>query len=122
MPPKVKGGAGKLRPPTSGTRRGNGPGWGGPAKGAGNSAPSLRLPAPGQSGNPSGTITDKGMRRRAQADELMDHLHMIATGQIDAQPVQVHAATAFMAKVLPDKEESTQTIVIKTGVPRRGRD
>jgi len=107
---------------TSATRpKGNGPGWGGPAKGKGSPHPDFGPPF--EPGNKlGGKPGERAARRRLQADQLMDHLHMIALGQIEAQPVQVQAAQAFMGKVLPEKSESEQTLIIKTGVPRADRD
>lgn len=72
--------------------------------------------------NPGGKPGDRALRRQQQADELMDHLHAVALGHVEAAPVQVQAAQAFMGKVLPEKTESEQTIIIKTGVPRADRD
>jgi hypothetical protein len=72
------------RPPTSGTRHGNGRGWGGPAKGA-SVAPEPITYGPQFTTDhqpPPPHVTTRRRRRRAQRlDALADTLHQVILGQ-----------------------------------------
>ena len=63
------------RPPTSGTRHGNGKGWGGEAKGASAAPESIQTaPAfqPGVSGNPMGLLGERKARMQAKAYDVLE--------------------------------------------------
>lgn len=110
-------------PRSSATRVGNGPGWGGPAKGSPPRKPKYPDFEKGNKMSPNGPAGgERAARRRKQFEELMDKLYRVGMGKDQAQPVQVQAAMAFAAKVEPDKQAVDQTIIIKTGVPRADRD
>lgn len=85
------------RPPTSGTRRGNGAGWGGPAKGEG----SAGEPVPFEVGNQvavghGGHDLYKLLNKEQRLAALDERKFNIAMGLVaDAQPVMVSAINSF---------------------------
>lgn len=61
------------RPPTSGTRKGTGAGWGGPAKGAGSAAPTIQTASPLTGGeNPSGRPGYRALGKMAAHQQLKE--------------------------------------------------
>ena len=114
-------------PRTSGTRQGNGAGWGGPAKGAG--AP----PGSGQGGRPPGVKDGEG--KRAQARAALEEAAPLAVQTVigiardpsDQRALQ--AATAILNRIgLHEKSGVEHTgegggpMIIVTGVPRADAD
>lgn len=45
---------------------------------------------------------DEETRKRIKATQLVNRLHSIAMGEVEADPTQVQAARALLNKVLPD--------------------
>jgi len=99
---------------TSGTRRGNGAGWGGPAKGAGRDDAKITMFQPGNPGDPSRwPMTDKRKRREEEADEVLDRLRDTALGKVpvEVKPVEVQAMVAFTNRVLGTPRQTVDSNV-----------
>lgn len=87
---------------TSGTRRGNGAGWGGPAKGAGHGKRPAFTPDTAPRGHGWVVTTGSEVERKARDAEraalIRDHLYTLAT-TAERQEAQITASVAFLNRV-----------------------
>jgi hypothetical protein len=115
----------KKRPPTSGTRKGNGAGWGGPRKGSGdgNSRNEFESAGPGR-GKFSIEGEDRATRRARHAEEMCEVLYIVAHNA--EQPgLRIQAADKLLDRIEgrpgPKRDEVRDPIqiIIEGGLPSR---
>ena len=94
MPKKTPADSAKFRSST--TRDGNGPGWGGPAKGA-KTVADKPMPPPFTLGNQASAV-ERDYSRRDKAQALKDHLYRLAT-EAEKEETQVRAAEAWLNRI-----------------------
>ena len=102
-PPKTSRAGGLKRPPTAGTRHGNGdhygPGWGGPAKGPGSEKePKLDGPGPGR-GHYSKEGEGRLERQARHAEEMRQLYYDFASAPDKPDVIRITAATHLLNRV-----------------------
>jgi hypothetical protein len=114
------------RPPTSGTRKGNGAGWGGPAKGS----RATKRYVFDESGPGRGHKSDDGEARRLRNEQRAEALEQfywdVARGEAhgDDLPIRLSAATMLLNRIMGpgskgEIERGPTKIIITGGLPDR---
>jgi len=130
-PKGSKDGPGVVHGPTRATRKGNGPGWGGAAKGASTAAKAEIAPpfVPGDQGGPGPAETAKSMARAERNELMLDVYEEIAFSRVEPPMARIAAAEKWQDRVIgkvPQRAEMTgkdgAPLIVVTGVPRADDD